>query len=184
MSRFFLKLTKISLWVLVPIIFISGTKFNGSNTGKDFFSGEYIFQTSGILNQNLMGIVNFETITEVKANGERYSILKLSLNNLDQSEKHTMQFLISKPDSFGQISRGTYDINKSQNSFIDNFDGVFGFADIEILGELPYFAKSGEIQISGIDEASLRGTLKLKLKNADNNFFDINGDFVAIKKQQ
>lgn len=182
MSRFFLKFTKISLWVLVPIIFISGTKFNSSKTENDFFSGKYVFQTSGILNQNLMGMVNFETITEVKANGETYSILKLSLNNLDQSEKHTMEFLISKPTSLGQISRGSYNIVKSHNSFIDNFDGVFGFADIEVLGELPYFAKSGKIQISGIDDARLSGTLKLKLKNANNKFFDINGNFVATKK--
>ncbi len=182
MSHFFTKIAKISLWILVPLVLTSGTKFESTTSEGKVFSGEYLLRASGTTNQNLIGTVNFETITRTKQDGVRFSILKLTLKNTDDATRHTIQFLISKPKKLGQISKGSYQVSKKSQGLLNNFDGVFGFADIYVLGEMPFFAKSGEIKINHINDERLGGSLKFKLKNAKGQFIDLSGDFIATKK--
>lgn len=183
MSRFFIKIAKIGLWVFVPMILISGTELNYKTLEENrLFYGEYVLQVNGDLNEDLVGIINFETITKNTDNGVRFSAIKLILDNDNQNLNHSMQFIIANENLSGQISDGLYLVSTDFDGFLNYFDGVFGFANIETLGELPFFTKKGNIQIKYLGNNILSGTLQVRLKNANDELINLSGDFVATKK--
>lgn len=183
MSRFFIKIAKICVWVFVPMIFISGTKLNYKTLEENnLFYGEYAFQVSGSLNQNLVGAINFETTTKTTVNGVIFSTVQLILDNDYQNVSHSMEFIISKENVSGQISNGSYEVSRDFDGFLNYSDGVFGFANIDTLGELPFFTKNGKIEIEYLSDTILVGTLQVRLRNANNELINLKGDFVATKK--
>ncbi len=144
MSKFILKIVKLGLWVLVPTLFISGTKLDDHLTLTSNVDGDYTMQVTGNLNNKLSGAVSFETATATTSKGISFSTLKLKLDNKESGLPHSMEFLISKENTFNLLPIGTYKVLRNQEGFLNYFDGVFGFANINALGELPLFAQNGD----------------------------------------
>ncbi len=181
MSQIFSKIAKIGLWVLVPTLFISGTKLENQPGSSMLNDGDYTMQITGNLNNQLSGEVNFETAIETTSKGISFSTLKLKLDNKEQVLPHSMEFLISKENMTAILPTGTYKVSEKQEGFLNYFDGVFGFANINALGEVPLFAKNGEIQIDYLDNSTVKGTLNVTMSNTIGNAIQIRGNFVATK---
>lgn len=182
MSQLFIKTAHIGLWAIVLIFLVSEIKLNNNVIDENFFHGDYSLQATGNLNQKLVGVVNFETAIETANNGDTFSVLKLNLGNTEEELNHSMEFLIAKENRTKHISKGTYQVLRDVDGFLNYFDGVFGFANIDTLGELPFFAKSGEIRIESIDQDELVGTLRLLLKNTNGKSIRLKGNFVATNE--
>lgn len=181
MSKFFSKIAKIGLWVLVPTLFLSGTKLDNQSSSTILVNGDYTMQITGNLNNKLSGVFDFETAIETTSKGITFSTLKLKLDSRESVLPHSMEFLISKENTTDLLPAGTYKVSGNQEGFLNYFDGVFGFANINALGELPLFAKSGEVQIDYLDNTTVKGTLRLNMSNTIGKSVQIRGSFVATK---
>ncbi|MEL6918323.1 MAG: hypothetical protein AAFO99_11410, partial [Bacteroidota bacterium] len=163
-SHLFTRVIKTVFLSLVLMVFTSYTPLD-SALKHVLLEGTYSFRTTGDLQQGLQGRIDFEKGIEVSDDGVPFATLKLNLQNNEISSHHTMGFLISKENRFKDISEGTYNVKNSIDGFIPNFDGVFGFANVKRLGELPFFAYKGSITIDDIKEDTLNGSLRINMRN-------------------
>ena len=170
-----------ALFTTFCAVLISASNVDDKVAYAENRDGQYALQSTGNLNQSLNGLVNFETAIERTSEGIPFSTLKLKLGCNEESSYHSIEFLISKENMEEYISKGSYKISKQSDGLLHNFDGVFGFADIQELGELPFFAKDGEISIDYVDEQKLHGTINIALSNANGKSITLDGDFVALK---
>jgi len=181
MSHYFFKIFKIGLLVVVSTLFISGTKLEGQLSPAILIEDDYTLRISGNINNNLSGMVNFETAIQTTSKGISFSTLKLKLNDDEGLLPHSIEFLISKENTKDVLPVGTYNISRDQEGFLNYFDGVFGFANINALGESPLFAKSGEIQIDYLDDNTVKGTLGIAMGNTEGRYIQIQGHFRATR---
>lgn len=174
-----IKTFKIALWIIAPVILISNINFDRGLSSEAVYSEECSLLAKGHMNEILTGVMEFETTSEKVGNGISFSVLKLRLLNKQVNPEYTMEFLISKQNKTGQIPSGSYGIAKDDTGLLNYFDGVFGFANINSLGELPFFATNGEITIAHSDSESVLGSMNVTLKNNDGKKFVLSGDFIA-----
>jgi hypothetical protein len=181
MSLFFLKITKLSILILIPALFISGSQLDDLKSNELGNDNGYVMQVEGNLNEKFTGIVSFETTVESEFKDTSFATLKLRLRTENHILAHSIEFLISKENTTDILPAGVYKISKNKEGFLNYFDGVFGFANIEALGELPLFAESGKIQIDYLDDSRVKGKLNIQMSNTNGKFVQLNGDFIAAR---
>lgn len=181
MPHFSTNFFKISTVLLLPLFLFSGIKVDNEvySPSNVLLIGEYDLQSTGNLNKNFTGDITFETSIEKTSSGTSFSTLKLKLDDGKSNAEHMMQFLISKENSSNKMALGTYKVTKDDDGFLNYFDGVFGFANIKALGELPLFAQNGEIKIRYIDAKTVRGYMRIDLHNANGKSIHLEGGFMA-----
>lgn len=161
------------LMALIPIFLISITKFDTSQK-------EDSTNVLEIFNYELNSKMRFVIGTEISSDGTRFSILKLHVKDDDMTSEDSLEFIISKKKSLGEIGPGNYRIAKDEDGFLNYIDGVFGFLDSKDSGELPFFAHFGEITITEFDNQAVNGFMDIYLKNTIGDTIQIRGDFVAL----
>ncbi len=167
------------MWAIVPLFFISSGTWDSYNKDNEAATIDTL-RISGDFNMALKGEVYFETALETASDGTPFSTLKLNLKN--HKESHSLGFFISKQNHSKQITMGTYKVLEHIDGFLNYFDGVFGFAHIKELGELPFFAHKGKITIFHVGKDSLRGQLAVVLENPNGQRIDVTGNFTALKQ--
>ena len=163
-------------------MFVSSHGSASDLTGTDIpEAGFYTITTNAPETGELQGQVVFEKVLQQWSDGAQ-TLWKLHLSNTASDSPHYMGLFIAADDAGGQLQGGTYDINGNIEGFLQEFDGVFGFASINALGEQPFFAKKGKLTISRMGDGFLRGSLQITLKNYSGNSLAIRGHFNASKK--
>lgn len=147
------------------------------------FFGEYILYATGDYDIKLNGKVVFEQTIETSVNGTTFSTLKLDLKN-EKNGLHHIGFLISKENKSKPLNFRTYKVSKQIDGFINHFDGVFGFANINTIGKTPFFASSGKITIKQIDDRKATGYLEVTMYNSNHEKINVKGSFIANKLEQ
>ena len=183
MYHYILKSLKISFWILLPLLFISGTKGDQDIYVSNYFEGSYELQATGALEQQLCGVVYFENTLETNAQGIQCSTLSLKFISNESSDQHSMELLITKQNQSSPIKKGKYGVSEDIEGFLNDFDGVFGFANVRSIGEEPFFANTGKVVITQITELGLRGYMDVTLKCNKGNKIFINGSFSAAEKR-
>ena len=183
MYHYILKSLKISFWFLLPLLFISGTKGGQNFYTSNYFEGSYELQATGVLEQQLCGVVYFKNTLQTNNQGIQYSTLTLKFISSESSDQHSMELLITKQDQSSLIKKGKYGVSEDIEGFLNDFDGVFGFANVRSLGEEPFFAKKGKVVIAQISELGLKGYIDVTLKCNKGNKIFINGSFSAAEKR-
>lgn len=182
MYHYILKSLKISFWILLPLLFISGTKSGLDFHVPNYFEGSYELRATGALEQQLCGVVYFENTLDTNTQGIQCSTLTLKFISNESSDQHSMDLLITKQNQSSPIRKGKYGVSEDIKGFLNDFDGVFGFANVRSLGEVPFFAKKGKVVITQITELGLRGYIDVTLKCAKGTKIFINGSFSAAEK--
>lgn len=171
-----------AFWVMIPFFFVS-SGVGDTHFGEDILlNGQYTLRTSGDFSKELTGIVDFETSMETSVNGSLFSTLKLNLKNRGHAPLHSLEFLISEKNKGNRIPEGSYGIIQDIDGFLNCFDGAFGFANINDLGEAPFFAHKGKIIINRLDKNGIRGAISVNLKNLYGKRIYVTGSFIATKK--
>ncbi len=183
MYHHILKSLKISFWILLPLLFISGTKGNQDIYVSNYFEGNYELQATGALEQQLCGIVYFENIFKTNNQGIPFSTLSLKFIDNVSSDQHMMELLITKQNQSSPIKKGKYGVAEDIEGFLNDFDGVFGFANVRSIGEEPFFTRKGKVVITQITELGLRGNINVTFKCNKGTKIFINGSFSATKKR-
>ncbi len=86
-----------------------------------------------------------------------------------------MELLITKQNQSSPIKKGKYGVSENIEGFLNDFNGVFGLANVRSLGEEPFFAKKGKVVITQISELGLRGYIDVILKCTKGTKIFING---------
>ncbi|MGB5269960.1 hypothetical protein [Eudoraea sp.] len=144
--------------------------------------GSYVLNVVGESAFQLHGIINFETAIKRSSKGKEYTILKLNLSDGQEFPGHSLGFFLSKPYQSLKIADGRHKISGNIEGFLNYFDGVFGFANINQFGESPFFAKNGAITIDKVDDNILQGGINVVFENPNKGSIEINGNFNALKK--
>ena len=167
------------LIISLSYLLTSHVTFSVASVPEHLEPGDFELVASGSSQMDLNGMAAFKTVNTISSDGDVYQQLKLIFSDPTDPGKHNITIYFTKPDVADHLERGTYYITENISGFINDFEGVFGFADIGKMGELPYFTKKGQIRISASDENNIAGRLKLVLKNNLGEIVEVRGDFVA-----
>ena len=182
MPQLLIKTIKPILWLL-PLIFTSYTSPGVKTADLPFVVGSYNLKTSGNQSMSLQGAVVFRTEVAFSSRGIPRSVIKLELENNANEKEHSMGFLICKQNRDEELEAGRYKVPVQIDGFIKDFEGVFGFANFRDMGEIPFFAANGTIDISYIGSKLLYGELEINLANSEGKQLKIKGEFTATRKQ-
>jgi hypothetical protein len=182
MPQIVIKSLKVGLWVILSFIFTANSTTEIITDEIPLSEGSYLLNVSGESELQLQGAINFETIVKRSSKGKEYTILKLNLTDQQNLPSHSLGFFVSQQYSSAKIDNGRYKISTNIKGFFNNFDGVFGFANISQYGELPFFTKNGSISINNINEKVVEGSMNVVFENTTKKSIDIKGNFVALRK--
>lgn len=172
-----IKFIKVLFYGILPLLLTSSAGKDGILNTKTL-EGTYLLQLEEGSNYWIRGTVGFTTTTEAATNGECFSVLKLTLFGDEGMLKHTMEVIVSKENSNQPLSIGDYKVKK-MDSFLNPSDGMFAAFSSDVLGEQLFFTKKGNIRITHFCGDSVKGSLRLILKNQKGKEIRIRGDFDA-----
>ena len=109
------------------------------------------------------------------------SAWNLVLRDESKEAEHALDFYIADQNNHNGVEQGNYPITENIEGLFKEFRGVFGFAEIDQLGELPYFTEEGRITINKIQKETLTGHLQLTLSNNNGETIRVEGKFIAPK---
>ena len=180
MSHLIIKTVKLTIWGLLPILF--GAPGDEVHLFTTLSQTPGTYHLAAVSDQEVLleGTVYYEVVQGFKENGRAYSILKFHLSPAAGNTPHSLGFYIAQEN--GAWPRGTYRMAHDIDGFRHHFDGVFAFADINAMGEQPFFAKTGKLTIGYSTPESLGGTLAMTMLNANGQTVAIQGDFIAMLK--
>jgi hypothetical protein len=182
MSQITLKSFRLAFWIVLPFLFTSYISPLETKKGAVGVDGSYNLRASGYQPMALQGTVVFSAVKAVSSKGKPCSTIQLDLRHKGNGKVHSMGFLIRKQNWGEELEEGRYKVPAEIDGFIQGFEGVFGFANIKELGELPFFAVGGTIDISYIGPKLLHGDLEIKLRNSEGKYLNIKGDFNATRR--
>lgn len=182
MPRNILKSVRLTIWFVIPFVFTSHISPIDGSDALVVAEGSYHLRASGYQPMALQGTVVFSTVRAVSSRGKPYATIKLDLRHNGKEKVHSLGFLIRKQNWDEELEEGKYRVPVEIDGFIKDFEGVFGFANIKELGELPFFAVDGDIDISYKGPKFLRGDMQIKLRNSEGKHLNIKGEFNAIRK--
>lgn len=179
MSNTFLRILRTALCVLAPFFLISNNTLNRGFYETGGFSDNPSLMATGDYTQDLNGEVRFETNIETSGNRERFFTLQLELSREGTGRNDAFGFLISHKMGKERSGVGTFEVVADPDGFLNKFDGVFGFANIESVSEVPFFAQNGKITIYNMDRDTATGAIAVTLLNSDGKRVRVTGNFKA-----
>ena len=177
MYQFLLKSSKLFLLGLLPLLCISSID-SDQGVAQDFAENNWLRMVTEDTIQELEGKMSFEHIVENFKDGQYFNSLKLRLSSSSGEIPNDVEFIISKENKISRLPIGHYKVNPI-DGFINHFDGVFGVANINSMGERPFFAANGTIHILKIESNNVAGRMNMTLSNGDGSTIKIVGKFEA-----
>ena len=171
---------KLGLWVILPLLLISFISRGLSNNHPDLESGTYQLNAMGAANTLLKGNIFFEQDEVISNKGRLLSTLKLHFKDNGDPGEIPIRFLISVDTDKQTISAGKYNISRYISGFMNNFDGVFGYANLSMLGEKPFFTRKGQLIITEKSQDLVSGTLDVVLEDVNGKSLHLQGSFSAL----
>ncbi len=171
------------LLLIITFLSTSHIKFPVNTSAGEVESGTYALEVNGNNFLNLNGTALFHTVQTTSEGGDVRYKMKLSFSDNPYHDDNGMTIYFTDPNWTGSLEKGTYYISENISGFMDNFEGVFGFADFKPLGELPYFARKGRIRILESDKDEIAGWVELILSNNEGEMLEVSGNFAALTSQ-
>ncbi|MCJ7465246.1 MAG: hypothetical protein MUO53_00960 [Maribacter sp.] len=175
-----LKTFRTSYWVFLPFLLIANTDINQVSFVDTASKGGYLLHSKGVLNKEIKGDIRFEINQQKPFKGDDYSTLKLQFWN-HHLDHNFMELQICLKGTTQEIKRGKYEVSQHIEGFSNYFDGVFAFANDDILGERPFFSEKGSVTISGVADGFLSGSIKVTMGDFHGNSFEVHGNFMAMR---
>lgn len=180
MSHLIIKMVKLTIWGLFPILIGIPGEEGQLFSARTQSPGTYHLTAVGDQEVLLDGAVYYEVVQDVKENGHTYSIIKFHLSPQSENMLHSLGFYIAQEK--GVWPRGTYRMSNDIDGFQHHFDGVFAFADINVMGEQPFFANTGKLTIDYSIPKAIGGSLAMTMLNSKGKSVAVRGDFMAVLK--
>ena len=148
--------------------------------GKVSENSSYHIHTDEELCLVLNGKSSFKNEVKLRKDGLQYS-LRLQFSGMDGD--HLFGFLVSEKNNANKITQGSYSISEKVNSFLNDFEGVFGYANMDVLGEYPLFAKEGTLTIWKVDSHRICGTVSVVFESNEGKKIRLKGNFISLRDE-
>lgn len=178
MNHYMLKSMKIAFWFLMPFLFISNSDIDPNMASSVKLEG-FTHYANEPFEQLLKGTATFEANVGTTDQGTAYSSISLRFGDEGKEQEHIMGFLIKKMNSQKRLAIGEYVLSGHINGLLNNFDGVFGYADTKSMDREPLFMKKGKLVITQIDEFNINGYLDVVFMDNSNGELFVKGEFQA-----
>ncbi|NNE03580.1 MAG: hypothetical protein HKN52_10475 [Eudoraea sp.] len=142
-------------------------------------SGTYVLSANGLTLDEIKGNVTFNERELVSKNGHLLNVLTINFDDAGIKEGLNMEFLISVRSDDEPISEGNYYVNRYISGFVSEFNGVFGYANLDTQGEEPYFSKTGHLQITKKSDDLIQGKMEVTLEDVQGKRLQLQGSFSA-----
>ena len=173
---------KSGLWIILPLILLLFISNRIADRPLTVDEGMYEFLANGLAQEEISGKVAFQESEIVSKNGHLLNVLKINFKDTAINEGLNMEFLISLRSDAQSISEGKYYVNRYISGFVSEFNGVFGYANLNALGEDPYFSKTGHLNITSKSDELLQGTMKVTLEDVAGKKLQLKGSFKALRE--
>ncbi|SHI54803.1 hypothetical protein SAMN04488513_101606 [Pseudozobellia thermophila] len=168
-------------WLLLPIVLISNTRTSDNRLLDDPFveDGSYVVKAKEISDLTISGKAVFKKSALLKGQKKKFSRIEINLGPSKNGIQHTMGLVLFKQADGSNNPVGHYNVSQKTLGFSPVGEGVFGFADVGTLGELPFYTEHGTVYVSKEENGLLSGTLNLVMRNFRGKAIKITGSFRA-----
>lgn len=181
--NFIVKTGKLGIWVILPLFLISNTGVAYELPVPTIENGDYRLATTGAFDTVLIGHIVFETEVDSVSGGKQIVRIELKLDHIESTTDHSMGFWLTKHAYGPDGLKGDYKVSAKTAGLSANAEGVFGFADIDVLGEQPFFTDYGLVRISELDDKLLHGDLNITLQSFEGKTIGVSGSFIATRSK-
>ncbi|SIS37437.1 hypothetical protein SAMN05421766_101115 [Zobellia uliginosa] len=181
--QFFIRAGKFSFWILFSFLFLSGeTLENGFVNTKNNDAVYPMVSAMSDVDETLAIPMVFKMDDKASKNGRLHTTLELMMNKADKNE-NVMGILVSMSSTDTTNLLKKYTVRPNADSFLQDFKGVFGFVNIDDLGEKPFFAYNGTFTISEYNGLSMSGDIHIQFQNFEGQTVQVKRKFTAVKKK-
>ncbi len=173
---------KSGLWILLPLILLLFISNRNAESPLTVGEGKYELFANGSGPDEITGDVDFEESEIISKNGQLLNVLKINFKDTAIEEGMNMEFLISLRSDAQSIEEGKYYVNRYISGFVSEFNGVFGYANLDSHGEEPYFSKNGHLNITNKSDDLVQGTMKVTLEDVAGKKLQLQGSFKALRQ--
>lgn len=146
-----IKISKFVFLGIMPLLLISS-----SGNKMDLVLNQAI-------NENLIpAYIDFEMDLAETENVVKSKKLRLLFS--DEENHGTIELVVSAKNGNTDFSEGDFIVQKI-DGFLNGFEGVFGYFTHKDFGEKPFFANSGFVKISRLDNNHIQGQMDITLVN-------------------
>ncbi|PKA98450.1 hypothetical protein B0O79_2136 [Flavobacteriaceae bacterium MAR_2009_75] len=174
----FIRTTKNTFWLFLSMAFISNTAPIDKILLVDNYveNGSYNLKSEDISAGSFEGCAVFKSIPPAYNANQKYSSTELVFKPSDNS--HSVRLVLTKADKEGGNWVGSYKVSQ-ETLGIYTKEGVFGFVDINELGEQPFFTEKGVVKIIRTDGSQIYGLIHFSLRNFKGKVIKVSGHFIA-----
>lgn len=140
--------------------------------------GQFQLNAYGVANQDICGSATFiEKVTQDRK-GEESSQVWLKFDFSTTEDHNSIEIVLSNSQVKDIKVGKAYKFDNRSQTYAD-FDGIYGFADIAAIDELPFFAERGTLTVKEMDGNVIQGELNAEFKNASKGKIIFKGSFNA-----
>jgi hypothetical protein len=170
------------LWIILPLILFSFISNRIADNPVSVEAGTYVLLADGVIQKEITGNAYFREREVVSKDGHLFNELKIKFNDAGPEEGLNMEFLISVRSDNEPPGEGKYYVNRYISGFVSEFNGVFGYANLHVQGEQPYFSKTGHLLITNRSNELIQGTMKVSLQDTGGKRLQLQGSFSASRQ--
>ncbi|CAZ95949.1 MULTISPECIES: hypothetical protein [Zobellia] len=181
--QFFIRAGKFSFWILFSFLFLSSETVENGFVNAENKDGVYpMISAMSDVDEALAIPMVFEMNDIASKNGRLYTTLELMMNNADKRE-NVMGILVSMSSADTTNLLKKYTVRPNAESFLQDFKGVFGFVNVDDLGEKPFFAYNGTFTVNEYNGLSMSGDIHIQFQNFEGQIIQVKRKFTAVKKE-
>jgi hypothetical protein len=181
MKLLYIKTMKMAFLGVIPLLLLSGA--GNQWIEYNYFKEKKLMVKFGDNEIQVKSDFVFKEEIEVLPNGSQFTTIIISvpkkINGLQELEELEFVIADSNRPIMGSVN---YSIGEVP-SFFGHGSKVFGVANYEIWGELPFFATSGNVRISHKEKEHLFGYIQMECHNQNGEKVKIRGPFAAQRSK-
>lgn len=184
--QFFSNATKAGFWLVFSVFSFSNSGVDHKLSPSFLLEDTYVSSNLGIadsITNILERSLVFESRTMVSSSGISFTSIELKPDFDVTENKQLFKIIISKPTKDINKVIGKHEVTGSFNSLLSEFNGVFGFININDLDEKPYFIYKGSLFIKELNQQSISGRMNLSFKNTEGRMAYVSRKFEAQRKE-
>ncbi|WP_209400852.1 hypothetical protein [Pseudozobellia sp. WGM2] len=168
-------------WLFLSMVFISNTAPIDKMLLVDNYVeiGSYNFNSEDISADSIEGCAVFKSMPPAYNANQKYSSTELIFKPSDNS--HGVRLVLTKVDKEKGNWVGSYEVSQEALGIYTK-EGVFGFVDINELGELPFYTEKGAVEIIRMNGSQVYGLIDFSLRNFKGKIINVSGHFIAKKE--
>ncbi len=177
MPNTLMKICKLLCLGFLPMLLISNRSLGGDIHSKDIHNFSYH-------NYNVVKVLDASSEVEIKVDtyDTTYgkNVLKLELRIQEEVQPYTISLFITGDSKFADRCNENY-IVAPIDGFLNDFKGIFGVVNMDVISEKPFFSEAGNIELVSMNDNTIKANLNMQFTNEKGKTMAVYGEFETRK---